>query len=221
MKNAIYKLTANTIEYGQGELALYDDKLVFTRISKHVDYHYTSVSPTSKININLKDIISVKIVSSSCDLIILCRSAQYTNIQYVFMTYDLGTWIKLINSQIDKCINKTDDAQNEIIDTKEETIAPKEELQQAQEIYEDKKDDLKKTKIRIAACSKEEVLTLEGFDENKTEQFLKARNEGIMWYNIESFANYFNLQPHEMALIESRIIFPLKPKAKIGRIIDF
>ena len=41
-----------------------------------------------------------------------------------------------------------------------------------------------------------------------------------MWYDIDSFVQDFELQPHEMVMIQDRIKFPEKPKNKYGRKID-
>ena len=37
-----------------------------------------------------------------------------------------------------------------------------------------------------------------------------------MWYDIDSFVQDFDLQPHEMVLIQDRLVFPPKPRAKTG-----
>ena len=42
----------------------------------------------------------------------------------------------------------------------------------------------------------------------------------MKWYDIESFAKHFNLQPHEQILLADRLIFPLKPHIKQGRTVD-
>ena len=73
--------------------------------------------------------------------------------------------------------------------------------------------------VDISTCGKGAILTLEGFDEEKAKRFIKDR-EIMTWYDIESFAKYFNLQPHEQVLISDRLIFPLKPHIKQGRTID-
>lgn len=73
--------------------------------------------------------------------------------------------------------------------------------------------------VDITTCNKGAILTLDGFDEEKTEQFLQDRKI-MKWYDIESFAKYFNLEPHEQILISDRLIFPLKPHIKQGRTID-
>lgn len=98
-------------------------------------------------------------------------------------------------------------------------------IQQALEIYPDNeeyKEILEKANNRIVdikTCNKDAILTLDGFNEEKAEQFINDR-KFMNWYDIESFANHFNLQPHEMVMLEDRLIFPLKPQVKKGRHVD-
>lgn len=73
--------------------------------------------------------------------------------------------------------------------------------------------------VDIKTCNIGAILTLNGFDKEKANQFIKDR-ESINWYDIESFAKYFNLQPHEAIMVEDRLKFPLKPKIKKGRTVD-
>ncbi len=75
-------------------------------------------------------------------------------------------------------------------------------------------------KIDIETCSKKAILTLNGFDEEKAEQFMNDRKV-MKWYDLESFAKHFNLQPAEYVHNEDKLIFPLKPQAKRGRAVDF
>ena len=72
-------------------------------------------------------------------------------------------------------------------------------------------------KVKLISCTKEDLLTLEGFNETKANKFLEDRNNGKMWYNIEVFASDFSLQPHEVILLQDRLTFPHKPNVKIGR----
>ena len=71
--------------------------------------------------------------------------------------------------------------------------------------------------INLQKCSKKDILTLIGFDEEKASLFINKRKNGKMWYDIDSFVQDFNLQPHEMVLIQDRLIFPPKPNIKIGK----
>ncbi len=71
--------------------------------------------------------------------------------------------------------------------------------------------------INIQTCSKDEILSLIGFDEEMANKFIECRKNGKVWYNIDSFAMEFNLQPHEIILIQERVIFPIKANAKLGK----
>lgn len=98
-------------------------------------------------------------------------------------------------------------------------------IQKALDIYPDSEkyqnvmEKANNRMVDITTCNKGAILTLDGFDEEKTEQFLQDRKI-MKWYDIESFAKYFNLEPHEQILISDRLIFPLKPHIKQGRTID-
>ena len=83
-------------------------------------------------------------------------------------------------------------------------------------------DDIKnkvenKKIINLQNCSKKDILTLMGFDEKKANDFILKRKNGLMWYNIDSFVQEFEIQPHEMILIQDRLVFPPKPSSKMGK----
>ena len=75
-------------------------------------------------------------------------------------------------------------------------------------------------KLYIEMCTKSDLLLFEVFNEERASYIIKERENGNMWYDIDSFVQYFNLQPHEMIQIMNVIVFPPKPKAKYGRKID-
>ena len=76
-------------------------------------------------------------------------------------------------------------------------------------------------KINIMTCTKKGILTLGCFDEEKAEKFISERNNGKVYYDIESLVEDFGLMPHQMIEISDKLIFPLKQGAKLGRKIDF
>lgn len=76
-------------------------------------------------------------------------------------------------------------------------------------------------KIDLATCTKEELMKLKVFDESKADDFISTRQTGKLYYDIETLAQDFNLQPHEIIQIQDKLIFPLKPQAKKGRAIDW
>ena len=79
----------------------------------------------------------------------------------------------------------------------------------------------KNKKINLQSCTEEDLLTIDGFDLNKATKFVKERVNGKVYYDIDSFAEAFGLQPHQMIEIQDRIIFPPKPINKMGRKIDW
>ena len=89
-----------------------------------------------------------------------------------------------------------------------------------EEEYQSLLDMANNQMVNIKTCNIGAILTLEGFNESKAKQFIKER-EIINWYDLESFGEYFNLQPHEIIGNSDRIIFPLKPQVKKGRAVEF
>ena len=75
--------------------------------------------------------------------------------------------------------------------------------------------------IDLMTCTKDNILSLEGFNEAKALEFIRQREQGKIYYDIDTFANDFNLQPHERLMIQERLIFPRKAVPKSGRTIDF
>lgn len=76
-------------------------------------------------------------------------------------------------------------------------------------------------KINLQNCTVEDLLTIDGFNLSKATKFLKDRVNGKIYYDIDTFAEAFGLQPHQIIEIQDRIIFPPKPINKIGRKIDW
>lgn len=77
-----------------------------------------------------------------------------------------------------------------------------------------------KNKVKIVdlkICRLTDLLLLDGFDEEKANRFMQQRENGVMWYDIDSFVRSFNIQPHEMILIQDKIKFPPKPSVKMGQ----
>ena len=74
--------------------------------------------------------------------------------------------------------------------------------------------------VDIQTCTTEEILSLDGFDSIKAKRFIEERDNGKMWYDLETFVQDFGLQPHEMIMIQDRIKFPDKPKNRYGRKLD-
>lgn len=76
-------------------------------------------------------------------------------------------------------------------------------------------------KINLQNCNKEDLLIIDGFDSAKAEKFIMDRANDKIYYDLETFAEAFGLQPHQMIEVQDRIIFPPKPINKIGRKIDW
>ena len=74
----------------------------------------------------------------------------------------------------------------------------------------------KNKKVNLKTCTRNSILTLDGFDQQKADKFVSLRKLGIMWYDIDSFVSEFEIQPHHMIMIQDRIIFPPKPQSKLG-----
>lgn len=85
----------------------------------------------------------------------------------------------------------------------------------------DNKIEFSNIKINLEICSKADLLTIDGFDEEKADRFIKERDNGKTYYDIESFVADYALMPHQMFDIQDRLVCPPKPKNKIGRKIDW
>ncbi len=75
--------------------------------------------------------------------------------------------------------------------------------------------------VHLDTCSREDLLNFDCFDEEKANRFIKARNNGKKYYDINSFAQDFELQPHEIIEIQDYLVFPLKPNIKHGRKVEW
>lgn len=119
---------------------------------------------------------------------------------------DLESALKLINNKNSSNYSKCKQLIKKLKDTKNKTLKQKPQTQK-----------YSKKKIKLKICSKKDILTLDGFDEEKAELFIQLREQGKIWYDIDSFVAEFNIQPHQMIMIQDRITFPLKPQIKSGK----
>ncbi len=85
----------------------------------------------------------------------------------------------------------------------------------------EKKQRTKTSKIILESCSANELLEIDGIDRTKAVRFVKERAEGKKYYDIETFSADFGLQPHQMIFAMEKLVFPVKPKSKMGRKIDW
>lgn len=76
-------------------------------------------------------------------------------------------------------------------------------------------------KVDITNCTKKALLTLDFINEEQAENIIQARNNGIMWYEYQKFAEQFGIMPHQWADVEEKIEFPLKQANKYGRRLDW
>lgn len=76
-------------------------------------------------------------------------------------------------------------------------------------------------KINLQSCTEDDLLTLDGFDVAKAKMFIKERIKGKVYYDIETFATDFNLQPHQVLSIQDRLIFARRVTPKRGRTIEY
>lgn len=75
--------------------------------------------------------------------------------------------------------------------------------------------------IILETATKKELLTIDGFDEEKVKRFIQERKNGKKYYDLNTFAIDYELQPHQMIMLEDKLIFSQKPVNKIGRKVDF
>lgn len=79
----------------------------------------------------------------------------------------------------------------------------------------------KPKKIKMDTCSKNDLLSIDGFDDEKAEKFLQERKQGKIYYDLDTFVSDYGLMPHQMIDEQDRLVFPNKPSNKIGRKIDY
>lgn len=85
----------------------------------------------------------------------------------------------------------------------------------------EKKQKTKSSKIILESCTANDLLEIDGFDSTKAARFVEERAEGKKYYDIETFSADFGLQPHQMIFAMEKLVFPVKPKSKMGRKIDW
>ena len=90
----------------------------------------------------------------------------------------------------------------------------------ADDIGDKNKGEKEDKPINIASCTKEELMSIDEFTEDKIDKFIRDRENGMCWYDLYSFCEYFEFQPHEMVELQDKLIFPAKPKSKLGRRVE-
>ena len=151
---------------------------------------------------------------------------------FFFLRYHFHNWFKnkelkksseinsnSMNQQIfTSSVNDNSDYKNKDITnqtTEDSCFTNKEEEKQT--TIENNKESII---VNIKTCTKRELMSLDGFNDTKAKKLIEDRNNGKMWYDIDTFVQDFGLQPHEMLMIQDRIKFPNKPKNKYGRKLD-
>jgi len=76
-------------------------------------------------------------------------------------------------------------------------------------------------KIDITICTPKALFTLDFADNILVDNVIQARNNGMMWYDYQKFAEQFGIMPHLWADVEEKIEFPLKQANKYGRRLDW
>ena len=145
---------------------------------------------------------------------------EYENGQFIMAEQTIHSAIKLVNKAEYKELLK------EIIsgikeDNKKHVAEEKEVIQTKVDKNNKTKPLSKDKKIKLESCNKEDLLTIDGFDEEKAEKFIQERDNGKIYYDIDKFVSDYSIMPHQMVEIQERLVFPPKPKTKIGRKIDW
>ncbi len=75
--------------------------------------------------------------------------------------------------------------------------------------------------INLETCKASDLENMADFSEEKAKRFVRERSRGIIYYDLNSLAEAFEIQPHEMVkLLDLNIVFA-KRIVKRGRSIDF
>ncbi len=82
-------------------------------------------------------------------------------------------------------------------------------------------DTKKDTVIDLTICKAADLKDLAGFNAEKAKKFIRERSRGIIYYDLNSLAEAYEIQPHQMVkLLDLNIVFA-KQIVSRGRTIDF
>lgn len=105
-----------------------------------------------------------------------------------------------------------------------------EKFDEAEECFKEalaiRNDDLYKEALRVAKNKKinvmesSENILLTVFDKEMVKRILKEREKGKIWYNIDSFVEDVNVQPHELVAFRDKLVFPAKKIGKMVRTVE-
>mgnify|MGYP002623982753 CR=1 FL=1 len=144
---------------------------------------------------------------------------EYESGQFIMAEQTIITAIKLVNkdefNNLLKNIRSGTRQDKKLVKEEKTNIKPKIKEK------EKTKPSSKNKKIKLESCDKADLLSIDGFDEEKADRFIKERDNGKMYFEIDSFVADYGLMPHQMINIQDRLIFPPKPKNKMGRKIDW
>lgn len=144
---------------------------------------------------------------------------EYKENKYEKAKESIEQAIKLSNKQFYRDLLK--DIDYKILHGEDVYTEQRPKLEELKTNYNSETKKVSTKKIKLESCSKEDLLTIDGFDKEKANRFIKERDNGKMYYEIESFVADYGLQPHQMINICDMLIFPPKPKNKMGRKIDW
>ena len=140
---------------------------------------------------------------------------------FLAFLFDLITGILLVYAIYDMFLKKDSEKPKVKTETKTEVRTEK-PRDISKELKRPKKVNLfKPKKIKMDTCSKNDLLSIDGFDDEKAEKFLQERKQGKIYYDLDSFVADYGLMPHQMIDAQDRLVFPNKPSNKIGRKIDY
>lgn len=145
---------------------------------------------------------------------------EYENGQFIMAEQTIHSAIKLVNKvEYNELLKEIISGIKE--DNKKNVAEEKEVIQTKVDKNNKTKPLSKNKKIKLESCSKADLLTIDGFDEEKADKFIQERDNGKIYYDIDNFVFDYGLMPHQMIEIQERLVFSPKPKNKMGRKIDW
>ena len=152
------------------------------------------------------------------NIAVVLRETNSPETAFFAFLFDLTTGAILIYVIYDLFLKK----EQKPLETKPVEVKQEKQRDISKEIKRPKRINLYRPKIiKMDTCSKNDLLSIDGFDDEKAEKFLEERKKGKIYYDIDTFVQDYELQPHQMIEVQDKLVFPPKPNNKMGRKIEF
>lgn len=209
-KNVKYKIYTNIYYIGRGEcykiLKRYDEAIQdYTKAIELIPYSNENYINRASCYMELKKYDKAVEDYTKAIKIYPYEWKYYYNRAKCF--WELGEFDKMR----DDCNHLINNSDNSLYDVN---------IKECKILYENIQS-LSNEPIEIKTCTKRELMSIDGISSVMADKIIELRNNGAMWYNIETFANELKIPNHQMISMRDRFVFPQKQRARIGRKLDF